>query len=82
VELQFENGISANRFLNQDSIVFRDLESMLLRDHPQNPFSTASTRLRSLFFADRQSIAAGEFLTLQTAQLAALGTSAACGALG
>jgi hypothetical protein len=32
--------IPANRFLNQDCAFVLGLESMLLRDPPQNPFST------------------------------------------
>jgi hypothetical protein len=32
----------ANRFLNQDCAFVLGLESMLLRNSPQNPFSTAS----------------------------------------
>jgi len=39
--------IPANRFLNQDCAFVLGLESMLLRDPPQNPFSTASVKLRS-----------------------------------
>ena len=37
--------IPANRFLNQDCAFVLGLESMLLRDPPQNPFSTGSVKL-------------------------------------
>jgi hypothetical protein len=37
----------ANRFLNQDCAFVLGLESMLLRDSLQNPFSTASTPTRT-----------------------------------
>jgi hypothetical protein len=35
----------ANGFLNQGCVLVHDLESMLLRDPPQNRFSTVSVRL-------------------------------------
>jgi hypothetical protein len=44
VELEFETTeFLANRFLNQDCVLSLGFESMLPRDRPQNPFSTAST---------------------------------------
>jgi hypothetical protein len=39
--------IRANGFLNQGCVLVHDLESMLLREPPQNPFSTVSVKVRT-----------------------------------